>query len=219
MARMPRLVVPGYPHHVTQRGTRRMKTFFCSDDYQYYLDLVSQYQQDAGVSVWAYCFMPNHVHFVVVPEEKASLSRLFRQVHRHYTRHINFREQWKGHLWQERFHSFVMDERYLLATVRYVELNPVRARLCDKPENWQWSSARAHLHEQDDQITTVEPMLGRVSHWPSYLSAGNTEPSLESIRQHASSGRPAGDETFIEKLESLSGRTLKKKKPGPKAAN
>ena len=134
MARMPRLVVPGFPHHITQRGNRRMKTFFCDDDYVAYLDLLSAAQADSGVSVWAYYLMPNHVHLVVVPQAKDSLASLFRTVHRHYTRRINFREHWRGHLWQERFHSFVMDERHLMAAVRYIELNPVRARLCSRPE-------------------------------------------------------------------------------------
>ena len=123
MARMPRLVVPDYPHHITQRGNRRMKTFFSEDDYQHYINLLESYKTDAEVEIWAYCLMPNHVHIVAVPKEKDGLSYLFRQVHRHYTRYINFREKWKGHLWQERYHSFVMDEQYLLATVRYVELN------------------------------------------------------------------------------------------------
>lgn len=75
MARMPRLVVPGYPHHVTQRGARSMKTFFSEDDYSYYLDLVTHYKSEAGVEVWAYGLMPNHVHFVVVPKEEGSLTR------------------------------------------------------------------------------------------------------------------------------------------------
>jgi len=118
---MPRLVVPGYPHHVTQRGARRMKTFFLDEDYQYYLDLVAYHKQKAGVAIWAYCLMPNHVHFVAVPEREDSLSCLFKMVHRHYSRAINFRQKWTGHLWQERFHSFVMDEEYLLTTVRYVD--------------------------------------------------------------------------------------------------
>ena len=130
MARMPRLVVPHYPHHITQRGARRIKTFFTEEDYQYYLELVAEYKAEAGVEVWAYCLMPNHVHFVAVPTERDSLSRLFRRVHRHYSRAINFRQKCTGHLWQERFHSFVMDEQYLLATVKYVELNPVKAKLC-----------------------------------------------------------------------------------------
>jgi putative transposase len=116
MARMPRLVVPYYPHHVTQRGNRRMRTFFCDEDYLYYLSLLAEFKSDARVDIWAYWLMPNHVHLVVVPQQEDGLARLFRHVHRHYSRYINFREKWRGHLWQERFHSFVMDERYLLAT-------------------------------------------------------------------------------------------------------
>lgn len=214
MARMPRLVVPGYPHHVTQRGTRRMKTFFSAEDFQYYLDLVVKYKTESGVAVWAYCLMPNHVHLVVVPKQEDSLARLFRQVHRQYTRTINLREQWQGHLWQERFHSFVMDEQYLLATVRYVELNPVRAKLCTLPGTWPWSSARAHLSGQDDPIVTTTPILSRITDWPTYLSLKNTADA--SIRRHSSSGRPAGDETFIDTLENLTGRSLRRKKTGPK---
>ena len=109
MARMPRLVVPDYPHHVTQRGNRRIKTFFGDRDYRYYLELLSNTKEEAGIEVWAYCLMPNHVHFVAVPRLENSLSKFFRSVHRHYSRAINFRKNWKGRLWQERFHSFVMD--------------------------------------------------------------------------------------------------------------
>ena len=216
MARMPRLVVPGYPHHVTQRGNRRMKTFFCSDDYRAYLALLAQAKSETGVAVWAYCLMPNHVHLVVVPEEQDSLARLFRHVHRHYSRRINFRENWKGHLWQERFHSFVMDERYLLATVRYTELNPVRAGLCVHAQDWPWSSARAHTVGFDDAVVSVQPMLDFVVDWQGYLSVGTSDEEAGSIRARASTGRPAGDERFVEQLESLTGRKLKKSAPGRK---
>lgn len=89
MARMPRLVVPDYPHHATQRGARRMQTFFCNDDYRYYLALLSPARAKAGVAILAYCLMPNHVHRVVVPEQQDSLARLFRFVHRHYSRRVN----------------------------------------------------------------------------------------------------------------------------------
>ncbi|MCB1674920.1 MAG: transposase [Halioglobus sp.] len=102
-----------------------MKTFFSPADYRAYLDLLGEVKDEIGVEIWAYCLMPNHTHLVVVPQQSDSLSRLFRYVHRHYTRRINFREKWRGHLWQERFHSFVMDERYLMATVRYVELTRI----------------------------------------------------------------------------------------------
>src|SRR5210317_374899 len=130
MARMPRLVIPHYPHHVTQRGVRRQKTFFSDADYKTYLDLLATAKDGVGADIWAYCLMPNHVHHVIVPGKEDSLAALFSDAHRRYTRRINFREGWRGHLWQERFHSFVMDERHLNATVRYVELNPVAAGLC-----------------------------------------------------------------------------------------
>ena len=216
MARMPRVVVPGYPHHITQRGNRRMKTFFNDGDYQYYLDLLSKEKDNAGVDIWAYCLMPNHVHLIVVPEHENSLSSLFRVVHRHYTQSINFREKWKGHLWQERYHSFVMSESYLLATVRYTELNPVRARLCQNPQDWVWSSARAHLEGVDDKVVTVAPMLDRISDWPAYWSTQHSSSELDLIRQHGRTGRPAGDKDFIEHLEKLTGKPLKKGRPGPK---
>lgn len=217
MARMPRLVVPHYPHHVTQRGNRRMKTFFIDDDYEYYLDLIARYKDEVGVEVWAYCLMPNHVHFVVVPHEKEGLSQLFRKVHRHYTRYVNFREQWKVHLWQERFHSFVMDERYLLTCVRYVELNPVKAKLCLSPEEWRWSSAGAHLMGIDDYVVTVKPMLERIADWKTFWSTESGREEMDTINRFSSSGRPAGDEYFIRSLEELTGRDLCKKKPGPKS--
>jgi putative transposase len=193
-----------------------MKTFFAADDYKYYLSLIARYKDEVGIEVWAYCLMPNHVHLVVVPQEREGLAQLFREVHRHYTRSINLREHWKGHLWQERFHSFVMDEQYLLATVKYVELNPVMAKLCEKPEHWRWSSANAHLTGQDDDVVTVGPMLKRISDWQVYLSASSGEGELDSIRSFTSSGRPAGDDTFIHGLEQLTGRELRKKKSGPK---
>jgi putative transposase len=127
---MPRLVVPGYPHHVTQRGNRRQRTFFTEDDYRYYLALVFESARQAETEIWAYCLMPNHVHLVMVPNTEDGLRATLGEAHRHYTRHINYRQGWRGHLWQERFHSFLMDEDYLLATVRYVERNPVAAGLC-----------------------------------------------------------------------------------------
>ena len=217
MARMARIVIPGYPHHVTQRGNRRQKTFFSADDYQLYIELLAEAKQAAGVSIWAYCLMPNHVHIIAVPDEEDGLAGLFSDSHRRYSRHINFREGWRGHLWQERFHSFVMDQQHLMAAVRYVELNPVRARLCNNPQDWPWSSASAHLNNKDDALVTVAPMLHLVSNWNDYLEIADSAASLNKIRQHSRSGRPAGNNRFIDQLELLSGRELHRKKPGPKA--
>ncbi len=192
-----------------------MDTFFDDGDYETYLRLMREWCDAAGVEVWAYCLMPNHVHLIAVPEREESLARGIGEAHRRYTRHINFRQGWKGYLWQGRFASFPMDEDYLLAACRYVELNPVRARICDRPEGYRWSSARAHLSGKDDVLVKVQPMLERVSNWAELL-AGGDQSLFDDVRMHERTGRPLGSEGFIAKLSALTGRDLAKKKAGRK---
>ena len=155
MPRIARVVVPGYPHHVTQRGNRRQQTFFCDEDYGAYLELMAEWCQRYGVEIWAYCLMPNHAHLIAVPDSQDGLRRAIGEAHRRYTRRVNFREKWRGHLWQGRFASFVLDDYHLFAATRYVERNPVRAGLVDRPEDYHWSSAAAHLAGQDDRLVKV----------------------------------------------------------------
>jgi putative transposase len=217
MPRMARLVVPGYPHHVMQRGNRRQRTFFEEADYLAYIGLISELKGKVGVDVWAYCLMPNHVHFIVVPRHKQSLAKLFGIAHHRYARRVNSVNGWVGHLWQERFHSFVMDEPHLLAAVRYVALNPVRAGLCVRPEDWRWSSANAHLHCAPDKLVDTAAMRERVSDWRHFLSKDESPDLLEVLRRHTRSGRPAGDKRFIEKLEGLTGRRLQRRRSGPRS--
>ena len=114
LARIARAVAPGLPHHVTQRGNRRQQTFFCDGDYDGYLELMSTWCREHDVEIWAYCLMPNHVHLIAVPEREEGLMLAIGEAHRRYTRMVNFREGWRGHLWQGRFASFIMDERHLL---------------------------------------------------------------------------------------------------------
>ncbi len=216
MARMARVVVPNYPHHVTQRGNRRQKTFFCDNDYRYYIDLMSTFSRQSGTEVWAYCLMPNHVHLVMVPAEEDGLRAALGEAHRRYTRHINFREGWRGHLWQERFHSFTMDENYLISTVRYVERNPVVAGLCAHPQDWKWSSAHAHLMGKDDQLVRVKPMLDRIDRWGAYLSDADKRSDEDLIERHTRTGRPLGCADFVRKLEAVTGEALAPKRPGRK---
>jgi len=208
-------VAPGYPHHVTQRGNRRLQTFFSDADYTTYLGLLSESLSRTQAAIWAYCLMPNHVHFVVVPGAQTDLSKLFGNTHHRYARLVNAANGWRGHLWQERFHSFVMDEQHLLAAVRYIELNPVRAGLCKHAAEWRWSSVHAHLQARNDDIVTVTPMLDRLSDWQCYL-AEDDSPALEkSLREHSNTGRPAGNAKFIKALEELTQRRLRPRKPGP----
>src|SRR5208337_2974495 len=141
MAQLARVVIPGVPHHLTQRGNRRQKVFFGQDDYEAYLELLREWCAERGVEVWAYCLMPNHVHLIVVPQSEEGLRRAIGEAHRRYTRRVNFREDWRGHLWQGRFASFPVDEEHLIAAARYVERNPVRARLARRAWDYRWSSA------------------------------------------------------------------------------
>lgn len=160
--------------------------------------------------------MPNHVHMIMVPESEEGLRCAIGEAHRRYTRLINFREGWRGHLWQGRFASFPMDERYLLAAVRYVELNPVRARLSKNPEAYQWSSTVAHISGKDDNLVKVKPMLEMVGNWKEFLLSGVSEDEVEKIRHHEKTGRPLGSEGFVSKLEDALDRILKPQKPGRK---
>jgi putative transposase len=216
MARIGRVVIPGYPHHVTQRGNRRQRVFFSEMDYHYYIDLMAEFTEATQTEIWAYCLMPNYVHLVMVPQREDGLRAALGEVHRRYTRRINFRNGWRGRLWQERFHSFVMDEQYLLATVRYVELNPVKARLCRQPGDWSWSSALAHMEGQDDRLVKVQPMIDRVGDWSAYLSHDPVE-EHEHIERRTRTGRPLGSVAFVEQLEAITGKSLSPKRPGRKA--
>jgi len=216
MARLARLVIPGLPHHVTQRGNRRQQTFFNDGDYAAYVELMAEWCREEGVAIWSYCLMPNHVHLIAVPKTEEGLRRAIGEAHRRYTRRINFREQWRGYLWQGRFASFIMDERYLLAAARYVELNPVRAKLVGQARQWPWSSARAHLSGRDDRLASVAPLLAMIGDWKAFLRSAVPEEELRDLREHGRTGRPLGNSVFLDRLERLVGRILRPQKPGPK---
>ncbi len=214
MARIARLVVPGYAHHVTQRGVRRMATFMQDSDYSDYLTLVSEACKKAGTEVWGYCLMPNHVHLIMVPSHKDGLRAALGEAHRRYTRMINFREGARGHLWQERFASFVMDGQHLVTCARYVELNPVRAGMVPRPEDWAWSSARAHLEGNDDALAKVSPLLEEVPDWAALLQGGVEDAEMKRLQMHTRTGRPLGADAWVEHLEKQEGRRLAAQRPG-----
>ena len=190
MARLARVVVPDIPHHVTQRGNRRQQVFFSDDDYALYRTLLAESCRAAGVAVWGYCLMPNHVHLILTPCDRDGLRAALGEAHRRYTRHVNFREGWRGYLWQGRFASCPMDEAHLLASARYVELNPVRARLVRRASDWRWSSAQAHLAGEDDDLVRVEPLLALAPDWSGFLADRLEDADHAAIRAGERTGRP-----------------------------
>ena len=211
------MVLPGTPHHVTQRGNRRGQTFFEGGDYALYLDLLADAAGRYGVEVWSYCLMPNHVHIIAVPRDEDALSRAFRHVHRHYTGYINARMRVTGHLWQGRFSSVAMDEQHLHAAWRYVALNPVRARLVTRAQDWPWSSVRAHFAEVDDHVVRVAPALDRIGDFCRFLSEDFDEAfTYAALRRAETIGRPVGSAQWLEDMATRLGKPLLPGKRGPK---
>lgn len=216
LARLARLVIPGIPYHVTQRGNRRQQTFFEEGDYALYRDLLAEASRKSGSEIWSYCLMPNHVHLIVVPSHEDGLRMAFADAHRRYTGFINARNRWTGHLWQGRYGAVAMDEAHLHHAARYVALNPVRARLCDRAEQWPWSSTRAHLAGKDDRLVTVGPLLERVGDFAAFLGNEEDQRAARALRMAETTGRPVGGAEWVERMERISGRSLARRKPGPK---
>jgi putative transposase len=217
MTRLRRIVVPHAPHHVTQRGNRREPIFFEDGDQEVYRDLLAEQSARWRVQIWAYCLMPNHVHIIAVPGDETGLGRTIGETHRRYTNFVNARGRWRGHLFQSRFGSVIMDDAHLMTGVRYVSLNPVRARLVARAEDWPWSSARAHLAGCDDLLVTVKPVLDRVGDFARLLAPHpGDNAAFAALRSAEGTGRPLANAEFIAGLERLLGRPIARRAPGPK---
>jgi len=217
VTRLARIVVPGLPHHVTQRGNRREPIFFEDGDQEIYRDLLAEQTRKARVECWAYCLMPNHVHLILTPETADGLGRAVGETHRRYTNFVNARGRWTGHLFQSRFSSVAMDEEHLMAAARYVSLNPVRARLAARARDWPWSSVRAHLAGADDELVQVRPILDREPGFAAMLEEGGEE-GFAALRRSEGSGRPVGTADFVAGLERVLGRPIARRAPGRRPA-
>jgi putative transposase len=207
MPKIARLVVPDIPHLVTQRSSRREPAFSSDSDYRLYLDLLGDACGRAGTAIWAWCLMPGHVRLVLVPSHSDGLRAALSETHRRYSWAVNRREGRRGPLWQSPFSSFPMDEAHLLVCVRYVELDPVRAGLVARPEQWPWSSARAHLGLARDTVTDLAPMRARAPDWRGLLDLGLDEGERDRIRAAERTGWPLGSAAFLQALAAALGRS------------
>jgi putative transposase len=162
--------------------------------------------------------MPNHVHLILVPADADALGRAVGETHRRYTNFINARGRWTGHLFQSRFASVALDHTHLMRAVRYVSLNPVRARLVSRAEDWQWSSVRAHLAGENDALVIVRPILDRVANFNDLLKPSAGE-DFGDLRRAEGTGRPLGAADFVEGLEKVLGRKIERRAPGRKSSN
>jgi putative transposase len=203
MPRTARIVYPGVPHHITQRGNRRQRVFFSDEDMTLYLRLLSKWADKAGLKIWAYCLMDNHVHHVAVPETEDSLAVAFGETHKAYTKIINEREDWRGFLWQGRFTSFPMDMPYLYRAMRYDELNPLRAKIVQNAVDYRWSSARAHVFGEHNPLLTQTPLRMSGHEWEDYLREGMVDAEVEMFRNHTTKACPLGDESFLKRIGAI----------------
>jgi putative transposase len=227
MARFARIVIPHVAHHITQRGNRRLPVFFNDGDRGEYLRLLSSACAASETRCLAWCLMDNHVHLILVPASADGLRAALGEAHRRYTRRVNFREGWRGYLFQGRFASYPMDDAHLVAAVRYVENNPVAARIVARAEDWRWSSARSHLAGKrvaDDPLTDVAALGAHVRNWRALLrhgaELGDFGPAGEelagAIETRLRTGRPLAAEKWLMAQEAALGRRLRPLRRGPK---
>jgi putative transposase len=195
-----------------QRGNNHEPVFLVDQDRRVYLQLLQEQAKKYSLEVLAYCLMDNHVHLVAIPHQENSLAKAIGRTHFHYSQYINRVHNRSGHLWQGRFYSCALDGRHLWPALKYVELNPVRARLCRRAWRYAWSSATAHTDEKaESELLNLSRWYKRISAeaWRKELAEGLTEAEVARIRLRTGTGRPLGSDSFLSKLETLLGRRVR----------
>jgi len=209
MARLARSTIIGYPHQVTQRGNYEQTVFEEDADFRRYLSWLRECSDRYSIEIWAYCLMPNHVHFVCIPKTDGALAHAFNTLHMKYAQYFHGKKGVTGHLWRGRFLSCMLDDQSVFEEVRFIENNPVRARLVERAEDYPWSSARHHvLGESDPVIMNGSFLNGEIKDWRAYLEERGDAPILTRTWHSLKTGRPAGDEGFVHALEKILGRRL-----------
>jgi putative transposase len=224
MGRRPRVILQGFPHHVVQRGHNHKAVFVQSADYQYYLDNLLVWKAHYSVGVLAYCLMTNHVHLLLVPySDPQAVSGLMRRLAARQGRLVNRLEQRVGTLWSGRFKCSVVDtDAYLLACMRYIELNPVRAGMVTQPEHYAWSSYQQRMNLVDANWLDVDPITPGLGHTPAerraayreYLRAGINDKEYRLIRDAVTRNQLTGDGRFIAEIERRTGQRIENRGRG-----
>ncbi|AQQ72246.1 Transposase [Limihaloglobus sulfuriphilus] len=212
MPRKARIVLTGQPHHITQRGNNRQDVFFVDDDWKVYLELLGEQSEKFGLDILCYCLMTNHIHIIAIPQASDSLAKAVGRTHLLYTQYINRMHRRSGHLWQNRFYSCVLDGRHLWKAMRYVEQNPVRARMVRKAGDYPYSSAKAHL-ENSDPAQVLDMRWWRDKrgsrNWRGLLEEKLDKDYIARLRLSTSRGRPLVTDSFLSKMEKIAGRRLR----------
>lgn len=220
MARLSRVVVPGWLHHLTQRGNHRQAVFFEDRDRLVYLSLLSKCLSVHEIALIGYCLMENHVHLSVIPGSEQALAEGIGRMHRDFARWQNIQCNTCGHLWQNRFYSCPVEEDRIWGVLSYIELNPVRAGLVRKPWDWKWSSALAHV-TGSDPLGILEMEFWRrhfsTAAWREYLEqVAADKVTAAQIRTATAAGRLLGSDSTARKLEKELNRPILAKRRGRK---
>ena len=223
MARLPRLTVPGYPHHIIQRGNNRQAIFSSPADYEMLLALIDENAHKFGVALHAYVLMDNHFHLLATPSTAEGLPQMMQAVGRRYVRYFNDRQGRTGTLWEGRYRSTVIDtDRYLLACMAYIDLNPVRAGLVRGAAGYPWSSHGHHVGLRLDRLITPHPLYWALGNTPfareaayaELTAAGISQDQQDALTRSALSGWALGDEKFVADLQKRTERRVQKNQPG-----
>jgi putative transposase len=223
MARLPRLTLPGYPHHVIQRGNNRQAIFVDRADFEAMLALLHEHSRKFEVAVHAYVLMDNHFHLLATPSTADGLPQMMQSIGRSYVRYFNGRHGRTGTLWEGRYRSTVIEaERYLLACMAYIDLNPVRAGMAARAVDYPWSSHAHWLGLRSDRLLTTHALYWALGNTPfareaayaALVQAGLGERQLDALTQSALSGWALGEPEFVADLQKLTPRRVSKAKPG-----
>ena len=215
MPRIRRCVVPGYAHHVYQRGVRKQPLFHEDRDFLVYKRALREGCAEHGVSMRTYTLMTNHVHLIALPQGEWSISRALHLAHTSYSTYFNAKYGFTGHAWEGRPKMCVMDDAHMWNAIRYVERNPVRAGMVERAEDYLWSSAAAHCGLREDFLLENDfPPSGVIENWSEWLKVDHTDEEKQAIRRHTLTGSPWCTPEFLVELEGLTGRVLRPRKPG-----
>ncbi len=223
MPRMARVVLPHVPHHVVQRGHNRQVVFVGAEDFERYLEDLRELSSAVDIRVYAYCLMTNHVHLLLSPgEEVAAMGRLMKALAARATRYRNRVEGRSGTLWEGRYKSSpVQTERYLLACTRYIELNPVRARVVPAAGDYAWSSYRQRIGEEDRWIDLDPAYLDlagnecdRRARYARFVEQAIPEHELSLMREALQRGQLTGNQRFVDEVEQIIGVRVERRRPG-----
>ena len=210
-----RIVLPHYAHHVRERGVRKEPIFHDDSDRMVYIRALKKNCTECRIKIWAYCLMTNHVHLIAVTEDEKSISLALHDAHSTYSSYFNAKYGFAGHVWARRPDICAMDYTHMSNAVRYVERNPVRAKMVIRAEDYLWSSAAAHCEIRDDTLLSGDcPLVGLIPDWSDWLEVDHSEAEKRTIREHTSAGRIWCTPEVLQELERIHGRKLSSRKPG-----